>query len=147
MNLGFFLCRKDGNRSFQTASYIVYDYKDYTTPAYPVLYDAHDPVALPLTISRSFSDQAFISCYINIIDLPQYSLANLGSVHFLSDYGLATYGIYEFPDPGEFPSGWNILYPVSAVIDGQVIEYPYRIYTHVQPTSWGRLKARHGQRP
>ena len=125
--------------------------KDYTTPAYPVLYDAHDPFALPLTIRRSFfSDQTFVFCFgMNIAD----STGGLGFVCFLPDYGLAKYGLYEFPDPGEIPSGWNILYPISAVIDGQVIEYPYSPtapypgYTHVQSTSWGQLKSRHRQRP
>ena len=128
--------------------------KEYTTLAYPVLYDEHDPFALPLTISRSFfSDQTFVSCFsMNIADLPTYEIGNLGYVCFLPDYGLAKYDMIEFPDPGDFPSGWNTLYPVSAVIDGQVIEYPYSStapypgYTHVQPTSWGQLKARHGPR-
>lgn len=129
--------------------------KDYTTPAYPVLYDAHDPVALPLTIRRYFlSDRAFALCFrMNVASLPPYEIDNLGFVCFLPDYGLAKYDMIEFPDTGTFPSGWNTLYPVSAVIDGQVIEYPYSRtapypgYTHVQPTSWGQLKARYGQRP
>ena len=138
-----------------TPYFPAYVTKDYTTPAYPVLYDAHDPVALPLTISRSFfSDQTFVSCFsMNIADLPHYAINTLGFVCFLPDYGLAKYDLVEFPDPGEFPSAWNTLYPVSAVIDGQVIEYPYSPaalypgHTHVQPTSWGQLKARHGSRP
>ena len=127
-----------------------YPTKDYTTPAYPVLYDAHDPVALPLRIRRSFIvDRAFVPCF----GVNKSSLRNFGSIYFLPDYGLAIYAITEWPDPGEFPSGWNTLYPVSAVTDGQAIEYPYSPYapypgyTHVQPTSWGQLKARHGQQP
>ena len=131
-----------------------YAMKDYTTPAYPMLYDAHDPVALPLIIRRFFLfDQAFVAVFgVNFAGLPLSSLRDLGGVWFLPNYGLAKYDILEF-DTGDFPICWNILYPVSAVIDGQAIEYPYSRYapypgyTHVQPTSWGQLKARHGQRP
>ena len=136
----------------RSVSYVT---KEYTTPAYPVLYDAHDPVALPLGIRRAFFlDQAFVACFYVSMIIPFDSLGGgLGYVCFLPDYGLALYQMSEFPDPGDIPSGWNILYPVSAVIDGQVIEYPYSRsarypgYTHVQPTSWGQLKARHGLRP
>lgn len=128
--------------------------KDYTTPAYPVLYDARTSVALSLTIRRLFLfDRAFVAVFdVNFAGLSFSSLRNLGGVWFLPNYGLAKYDILEF-DTGEFPICWNTLYPVSAVIDGQAIEYPYSRYapypgyTHVQPTSWGQFKARHRHQP
>ena len=122
--------------------------KDYTTPPYPVLYEAYNLVSLPLEIGRAFFyDRAFVPCFS--------TKGNLGFVCFLPNYGLAKYGISAFLDPGDFPSSENTLYPVSAVIDGQAIEYPYDPYdsypgythTHVRPTSWGQLKARHRPRP
>ena len=123
--------------------------KDYTTPAYSVLYDAYDPVSLPLTMRRFFLfDRAFVSSFSVHADLSAFG--NLGGVYFLANYGLAQYEILDFSEPGDFPSSENTLYPVSAVIDGQTIEYPSALplgYTHVQPTSWGQLKARHGPRP
>lgn len=130
--------------------------KDYTTLAYPVLYDAYDPVSLPLAIRRFFLfDRAFVSSFSVYADLSALHadlsvFGNLGGVHFLANYGLAHYEILDFFEPGDFPSSGNTLYSVSAVIDGQTIEYPSALslgYSHVQPTSWGQLKARHGPRP
>ena len=154
----------------------VYDFaqahidKDYTTPTYPVLYDAHDPVALPLAISRSSWDArqrhtwrwfyppplkfgpAFVS-YFNVrmlwvrIEHNNFGSPWLGDVYFLANYGLARYELFESG------LGWarvfeNSLAPVSAVIGGKEIAYPYVfVGTSVQPTSWGQLKARHGQEP
>ena len=131
--------------------------KVYPTPAYPVLYDAHDPVRLSLKVFRSFWD-ARLRQYWDWFYPPPLSFGStfvarfytspfLGRVYFLANYGLARYETW-------IP-GWdwarifvNDIAPVSAVIDGKKIDYPYVfVGTNVQPTSWGQLKARHGQRP
>ena len=51
------------------------------------------------------------------------------------------------------PFFFNYLTPISAIISGESVSYK-QLYkqilignTHVQPTSWGQLKARHGQSP
>lgn len=89
--------------------------KDYTTPAYPVLYD-HLLVSRPLPISRILLfDLAFVSYF-------SLQSQGFGGVYFLANYGLFKYEIVDFFDPGDFPSCWNTFYPVSAVIDGP--KYP-----------------------
>ena len=47
------------------------------------------------------------------------------------------------------PFFWNNLTPISAIISGESVSYKQILIgnTHVQPTSWGQLKARHGQSP
>ena len=141
--------------------------KEYITPAYPVLYNAHDPVALPLAISRSSWEarlrstwrwfyppplsfgSAFVSYFSVRIEYNNSGSPSpwLGDVYFLANYGLARYELFELG------LGWdrifeNSLAPVSAVIGGKKIAYPYVfVGTSVQPTSWGQLKARHGQEP
>ena len=131
--------------------------KEYATPAYPVLYDAHDPIRLSLKVFRSSWDArdarvlrlswdrfyppplsfgpAFVAGF--------YTSPFFGLVYFLANYGLAR---YETWITGIFG---NDIKPVSAVIDGKKIDYPYDppFSTNVQPTSWGQLKARHRQRP
>ena len=134
--------------------------KDYTTPAYPVIY-AHDPVRLSLRVLRNFWD-ARLTIYRHLFNpppLPSFGPAFftrfivtplLGDVYFLANYGLAGYGIGR--------PGWdsasifaNHLQPVSAVIGGKKIVYNvhWDVYweTSVQSSSWGQLKARHGQEP
>lgn len=141
--------------------YHPYSDKEYTTPAYPVLYDAHDPVRLSLYVLRNSWD-ARLRIYRHLVNpSPPLSFGPafftrfmvtpiLGNVYFLANYGLAGYGI----DRPGWDSGTifaNDLQPVSAVIGGKKIVYDvhWDVYweTSVQPTSWGQLKARHGQRP
>ena len=149
--------------------YIEYDFyqtsyipKTYITPAYPILYDTHDPVALPLAIGRTFLNArlrrarrwfyppplSFGPAFVTLfnVGIKHSNLAQFGCVYFLANYGLARYELFE---PG---LDWdrvfeNSLAPVSAVIGGKKIAYPYTYFTSVQPISWGQLKAHHRQRP
>ena len=127
----------DFARPYMPFNGLDYVTKDYTTPPYPVLYD-HFLVSSPLSIRRLLLfDLAFVSFF---------RVQNFSKVYFLANYGLFKYEITDFFDPGDLPSCENTFYPVSAVIDGQPIEAPSGLrlgYTHVQPTSWGQLKARH----
>lgn len=147
----------------------VHSDKDYTTPAYPVLYDVHDPVQLPLSVRRfswdarlrihwplfyppplSFGPAFVTRFYVHhIADVASNEIiwASFGSVYFLANYGLARYEVWE-PGFDRVRVFENSLAPVSAVIGGKKIAYPYVfVGTSVQPTSWGQLKARHGQEP
>ena len=139
--------------------YIEKDYtsdKDYTTPEYPLLYDAHAPVSLPLVIHRHFRDASLRRNWPwgynpPTISGPVFSTIFavftkdhwFGSVYFLANYGLALYEVWK-PEFDRNRFFENSLFPVSAVIDGKEIKYLHD-NTHVQPTSWGQLKARHRQ--
>lgn len=73
----------------------------------------------------------------------------LGDVLFVTGYGLAMYDL-SWWDYGEAPLSFFLLsiIPVSAVIGGKEIEFPYvaPMWTYVtSTTSWGQLKVRHGQ--
>ena len=73
---------------------------------------------------------------------------DLGEVWFVTGYGQVSYDL-SHPAPEGGAIFFNLITSVSAVIDGKEIEYspvPRKI-THVQPTSWGQVKARHGQGP
>ena len=142
---------------YEYGSAQIHSDKEYTTLAYPVLYDAHDPVRLPLLVRRSSWDARLRSRWYLFYPPPlsfgpafvTHFVINpgLGDVYFLANYGFARYEVWE--------PGWdlvrvfeNSLAPVSAVIGGKEIAYPYVfVGTSVQPTSWGQLKARHGQEP
>ena len=131
--------------------------KDYTTPAYPVLYDAHDPVRLPLRVRR-FSWDARLRIRWPLFYPPPRSFGpafvtrftvnpGLGNVYFLENYGILGYSIW-YPGWDNVAIFSNSLTTVSAVIGGKEISYPYvSVETSVQSTSWGQLKARHGQEP
>ena len=57
------------------------------------------------------------------------------------------FGVFErlpYPPFPRFPSPNS---PVSAVIGGEKIAYPYVFMSNVRPTSWGQLKAHCGQGP
>ena len=138
-----------------------YTYKEYTTPPYPVLYDddPHDPSLLPLAIRRGFLDARLRTnwpmFYPPPLSFGPAFVARLAVrvarkdhfVSFLANYGLARYEVWE-PGFGQVRVFENSLEPVSAVIGGKEIAYPYVfIGTSVQPISWGQLKARHGQEP
>lgn len=77
---------------------------------------------------------------------------DLGSVSFLTGYGLYYYNRWE-PGHGDLgmilKSFENEIRPISAVIGGKKLEFSYTAveWTSIQSTSWGQLKARHGQRP
>ena len=85
-------------------------------------------------------------------ELKTRSYLDLGSVVFLAGYGLVYYSRWL---PGYedlaliFKSFENAILPISAVIGGKKLEfsYPDIEWSHVQPTSWGQLKAHYGQRP
>ena len=149
----------------------VYDFsqvhidKHYTTPEYPVRDDVNDPIPVAFEMSRELRDArhadgwslgphppanfgpAFATIFYSRLRLFRYSIH---SVYFVTGYGLALYNIY-FPGLHWSLDFTNSLYPVSAVIGGQKIEYPEvrREWwiTNVQPTSWGQLKARYGPHP
>ena len=142
---------------YEYGSAQIHSDKEYTTLAYSVLYDAHDPVRLPLLVRRFLWDARLRSRW-RLFYPPPLSFGpafvtrfvvnpGLGDVYFLANYGFARYEVWE--------PGWdllrvfeNSLAPVSAVIGGKEIAYPYVfVGTSVQPTSWGQLKARHGQEP
>ncbi len=77
---------------------------------------------------------------------------SLGSVTFVAGYGLVDYHRWEpgYGDLGMILKRFeNAIFPVSAVIGGKKLEFSYTTipWTSVQSTSWGRLKAHHGQRP
>ncbi|MCE2448343.1 MAG: hypothetical protein J4F35_08165 [Candidatus Latescibacteria bacterium] len=131
--------------------------KTYPTRPYRVLYDAHDPVRIPLLVHR-FSWDARLRIHWDLFYPPPLSFGpafvtrfsvqpGWGDVYFLANYGLALYEVWY---PG---FDWNRIFenslmPVSAVIGGKEIAYPYGFQlTAVQPTSWGQLKERHRQGP
>ena len=77
---------------------------------------------------------------------------DLGAISFASGYGLIEYKVMRAAtgDLGFIlPAFRNAIFPLSAVIGGQRLEFSHRgiPYTSVQPTTWGQLKARHGQHP
>ena len=77
---------------------------------------------------------------------------SLGSVVFLKGYGLVYYHRWK-EGHGDLAlilkRFENLILPVSAAIGGKKLEFSYIPIplTSVQSTSWGRLKAHHGQRP
>ena len=80
----------------------------------------------------------------------------LGRVGFEAGYGIVYYERVIWASnfgPSGVPVSYfgNSILPVSAVIGGRKLEVSYEPFrfkwTNVQPTSWGQLKARHGQRP
>ena len=139
--------------------------KHYTTPEYPMRDDESAPIMPAIEFSRVFRDvrrpedwglgpntplgQAFITIFD--MNHPFLDLRlNTSNVYFVKGYGIALY-ILHFPGLHFTLDFQNTLYPVSAVIGGKRIEYPEVRsewwWTSVQPTSWGQLKARHGQEP
>ena len=77
---------------------------------------------------------------------------HFGTTVFVRSYGLAAYRRSEVAT-GDLahllPAFENTILPISAVIGGQQLEFSYTPFewTNVQPTTWGQLKARHGQHP
>ena len=134
----------------------------YFITDYPLLQDSNPRVTLE--VGRDFwrADDELLSGILP--SLPPTSLSQeavaifqfankepgvvVGVVGFVSGYGLVSYELREWGYNFTMPF-INSIIPVSAVIDGKEIEYPYKNLgiTHVQPTSWGQLKARHGPRP
>lgn len=145
-------------------------YKTYTTPPYSMLNDANYVISLPLYITRVFWDTrlerswrvlyppplSFGTAFALSFDMflpeefnpfPDRLDGWFGTSYFVKNYGLARYEVRKLGYDYTLLLG-NSLRPVSAVIDGKKIDYPYvNPKTAVQPTTWGQLKARHGQRP
>ena len=145
-------------------------YKTYTTPPYSMLNDANYVISLPLYITRVFWDTRLEHSWRALYPPPlsfgpaftlsfsifmpeEFHLSPdrldgwFGTSYFVTNYGLAVYEVRKLGYDYTLLLG-NSLRPVSAVIDGKKIDYPYvNPKTAVQPTSWGQLKARHGQRP
>lgn len=139
--------------------------KHYTMPEYPLLYDENNPVEIKMR--RTFRDavtnwfhtparlgQAFTALFqvsytvpVDKFEYPPLTFGlghiDLGQAYFVTNYGIALYYLYisgvHWSHPFE-----NSLQPVSAVIDGEAIAYPYVLErTNVQPSSWGQVKVRH----
>lgn len=145
----------------------------YITPAYPVLHNENLPVehtfwadflpASKLGDSWDLSHEGL--SHIGMTPPPLLGLAtavvfsvtldhsfSLGFIRFVADYGIVTYNRY-LPGTGDlgviFKDFENSILPISAVIGGKKLEFSYHPInrTNVQSTTWGQLKARHGQRP
>lgn len=153
--------------------YIFQEDAYYITPAYPVLHNENLPVKhtlwhrSPLTglkLPPSLSMASAVAFDVSWLEgLPKADWLNyhedaveLGRVGFVSGYGLVFYDMVLWASnwgPSNVPvlDFGNSILPVSAVIGGRKLEVSYEPFrfkwTNVQPTSWGQLKARHGQRP
>ena len=138
-----------------------YDILPYSVPDQPLLLDKN--LRGTLFIGRTLSyanDNVFIEAkpltHWDQEIVASFAISSegtfLGEVLFVTGYGLAMYDL-SWWDYGEAPLTYFHLsiIPVSAVIGGKEIEFPYvapALWTHVQSTtSWGQLKARHGQGP
>ena len=138
----------------------------YTTPEYPVLQNENLPVEHTIGFDFLPAEELWWDMYLWGLEPPP-SLSQelaasfvvtwedylvLGSIGFVTGYGLAAYYLWE---PGYGDLGFvlkrfeNAIFPVSAVIGGQQLEFSYTPVegTNVQSTTWGQLKARHRQRP
>ncbi len=131
----------------------------YLVPNYPLLDDQNQRGTLEVMRELSYADNGLIGAMPSRppASLSQEAVAsfrfssegiNLGEVWFVSGYGLVSYDLWVRGYGYDVPFN-NSIIPVSAVIDGKEIEYPLkaRELTHVQPTSWGQLKAHYGQEP
>lgn len=130
----------------------------YFIPDYPLLDDRNHRGTLRVQRELWHADDDQIPIYFKPpASLSQEAAASfrfssegidLGEVWFVSGYGLAIYNLQAWGYGQDIPIR-NQIYPVSAVIDGKEIEYPLNIpeWTHVQPTSWGQVKAHYGQGP
>ena len=125
----------------------------YSIPAYPIRED----LVIKLVVWRWNRDESQIEIIFSAI--PEINLPN--SMHGLADssirvlpgYGLAYCGesyhrrsdffFWEGSSFEIYPFFYNVLNPISAIISGEVVSYeqvPRRRNTHVQSSSWGRLK-------
>ena len=147
----------------------------YRTPAYPALHNENLLFELFIVPSRFLAkelENALFPPHTADIEPPpslrqataagfwlweeypelERKFLQFGTIVFVRSYGLAAYRRSEVAT-GDlahlFPAFENTILPISAVIGGQQLEFSYNPVegTNVQPTTWGQLKARHGQRP
>ncbi len=103
----------------------------------------------PPSLSQALA-ASFLVEFRGELKTPPY--LDLGSVAFVAGYGPVYYHRWK-EGHGDLAlilkSFENAIFPISAVIGGKKLEFSYTAveWTSIQSTSWGQLKARHGQRP
>ena len=135
----------------------------YSIPEYPMLQDKNEPITLRVSRQILYAEELGggllsgskpppslsqeISALFAVYPEEAMFDPGLGHLWFVTGYGLGGYELWVLGmAAADFT---NIIYPVSAVIDGQEIAYPYIPFqlTAVEPSSWGQLKVRHRQGP
>lgn len=125
---------------------------EYLIPAYPI----REGIFTKLAIERERTwDGRNISFSISFPEIHPTNMSYIINVGFKSGYGPVYSEYYDlvtgFDDVFSelSPFFFNYLTPISAIISGESVSYKQILIgnTSVQPTSWGQLKAHHGQSP
>ena len=130
---------------------------EYSIPKYPMLQNKNESIALTVARQILYAEELGEGLFTGSKPPPSLSQEisalfavypeeavfepSLGHLWFVTGYGLAGYKLLVMGTAAaDFD---NAIYPVSAVIDGQEIAYPYIPFqlTTVHPISWGQLKS------